>query len=69
VISSTAKQLLTEREKEIVQFVIHGYRNKQIAEKLSISEQTVKNHLHNIFEKLGICDRRELPTHETQVDN
>jgi DNA-binding NarL/FixJ family response regulator len=54
------KPLLSEREKEIVQLVAQGYRNKEIGEKLFISEQTVKNHLHNIFDKLGVSDRLEL---------
>ena len=34
--------------------------HKEIGEKLFISEQTVKNHLHNIFDKLGVSDRLEL---------
>lgn len=51
---------LTAREQEIVSLVTQGFRNKEIAEKLSISEQTVKNHLHNIFDKLGVSDRLEL---------
>jgi DNA-binding NarL/FixJ family response regulator len=54
------KPLLTDREREIVQLVGQGYRNKEIAEKLFISQQTVKNHLHNIFDKLGVSDRLEL---------
>jgi len=54
------KRLLTAREQEIVSLVTQGYRNKDIAEKLSIGEQTVKNHLHNIFDKLGVSDRLEL---------
>jgi DNA-binding NarL/FixJ family response regulator len=54
------KPLLSDREKEIVQLVAQGYRNKEIGEKLFISEQTVKNHLHNIFDKLGVSDRLEL---------
>ena len=54
------KPLLSEREKEIVQLVAQGFRNKEIGEKLFISEQTVKNHLHNIFDKLGVSDRLEL---------
>src|SRR5271169_3643762 len=49
------KPLLSEREKEIVQLVAQGYRNKEIGEKLFISEQTVKNHLHNIFDKLELA--------------
>jgi DNA-binding NarL/FixJ family response regulator len=51
---------LTARELEIVSLVAQGFRNKEIADKLSISEQTVKNHLHNIFDKLGVSDRLEL---------
>jgi DNA-binding NarL/FixJ family response regulator len=43
-----------------VQLVAQGYQNKEIAGKLFISEQTVKNHLHNIFDKLGFSDRLEL---------
>jgi two-component system nitrate/nitrite response regulator NarL len=54
------KPLLSEREKEIVQLVAQGFRNREIGEKLFISEQTVKNHLHNIFDKLGVSDRLEL---------
>ena len=54
------KPLLSDREKEIVQLLAQGYRNKEIGEKLFISEQTVKNHLHNIFDKLGVSDRLEL---------
>src|SRR4029077_7859557 len=52
--------LLSDREKEIVHLVAQGFRNKEIGEKLFISEQTVKNHLHNIFDKLGVSDRLEL---------
>ena len=54
------KPLLSQREIEIVQGVTQGLHNKQIGENLSISEQTVKNHLHNIFNKLGLSDRLEL---------
>lgn len=54
------KPLLTAREQEIVALVTQGFRNKEIADKLFISEQTVKNHLHNIFDKLGVSDRLEL---------
>jgi two-component system, NarL family, nitrate/nitrite response regulator NarL len=54
------KPLLSAREKEIVQLVAQGFRNREIGEKLFISEQTVKNHLHNIFDKLGVSDRLEL---------
>lgn len=51
---------LSAREREIVCLVAQGYKNKEMAEKMNISEQTVKNHLHNIFDKLGVSDRLEL---------
>src|ERR1700729_492827 len=54
------KPLFRDREKENVQLVAQGFRNREIGEKLFISEQTVKNHLHNIFDKLGVSDRLEL---------
>ena len=54
------KPLLSDREKQVVQLVAQGLGNREIGQKLSISEQTVKNHLHNIFDKLGVFDRLEL---------
>jgi two-component system nitrate/nitrite response regulator NarL len=54
------KPRLSNREREIVGFVSQGFKNKEIAERMFISEQTVKNHLHNIFDKLGVSDRLEL---------
>jgi DNA-binding NarL/FixJ family response regulator len=57
---------LSKREQEVVALVAQGLRNKEIAEKLFISAQTVKNHLHNIFEKLGVSDRLELALYVTQ---
>jgi two-component system, NarL family, nitrate/nitrite response regulator NarL len=56
----SGKPLVSDREKEIVQLVVQGFRNREIGVKLFISEQTVKNHLHNIFDKLGVSDRLEL---------
>jgi two-component system nitrate/nitrite response regulator NarL len=54
------KPLLRNREKGIVQLVAQGFRNREIGKKLFISEQTVKKHLHHIFDKLGMSDRLEL---------
>jgi two-component system nitrate/nitrite response regulator NarL len=51
---------LTPRELEIVRMVVGGYTNKEIAEKLSIGENTVKSHLTHIFNKLGASSRIEL---------
>jgi two-component system, NarL family, nitrate/nitrite response regulator NarL len=58
--SSRERSPLSQREREIVQLVAQGFKNKEMAEKMFISEQTVKNHLHNIFDKLGVSDRLEL---------
>ena len=57
---SRERSPLSTREREIVQLVAQGFKNKEMAEKMFISEQTVKNHLHNIFDKLGVSDRLEL---------
>jgi DNA-binding NarL/FixJ family response regulator len=51
---------LTSRELEIVKAMASGYRNRQIADQFSISEQTVKHHITNIFDKLGVYNRLEL---------
>ena len=57
---------LSQREREIVTLVAQGFKNKEMAEKMFISEQTVKNHLHNIFDKLGVFDRLELALYAIQ---
>ena len=54
---------LSPREGELVTLVAQGFKNKDIAETMFISEQTVKNHLHNIFDKLDVSDRLELALH------
>ena len=51
---------LTTREREVVRMIASGLRNRDIGERLSISENTVKVHLHNIYEKLGVEGRMEL---------
>jgi DNA-binding NarL/FixJ family response regulator len=58
--------LLSPRERQIVALVAQGLKNKQIAEQLFISDQTVKNHLHNIFDKVGAGDRLELALYAIQ---
>lgn len=51
---------LTRRELEIVNLVVAGYSNPEIAKRCSISEQTVKHHMSNIFDKVGMYNRVEL---------
>ena len=50
---------LTQRELEVLQLVADGMSNKEIAIRLKLELQTVKNHLHNILEKLRVHNRRE----------
>ncbi len=60
--SSTPKEFydgLTPREVEILQLIANGMANKQIAYRLKISEKTVRNHVSNMYEKLGIYDRAQ----------
>jgi DNA-binding NarL/FixJ family response regulator len=51
---------LTRREVEILKLIAAGAGNKQITQKLSISEKTVRNHISNMYEKLGLSDRTQM---------
>jgi DNA-binding NarL/FixJ family response regulator len=53
-------ETLTRRQKTIISHLMQGWRNREIAQHLSISEQTVKNHLRMIYDKVGVSDRLEL---------
>lgn len=52
--------LLTPREEEVVRLVAQGHGNREIAQLLGLTENTVKNHLFRIFEKLGLSSRVEV---------
>lgn len=54
------KPVLSPRETDLVQLVRKGLRNRDIAEKLGITEGTVKVYLHSVFEKTGVANRTEL---------
>ncbi|MBQ7028498.1 MAG: response regulator transcription factor [Ruminococcus sp.] len=65
IMSSTAKKetlpdSITEREKEVCTLLAQGLTNRQIADKLYISEGTVKNYISSIYDKTGIHDRAKL---------
>ena len=51
------KNILTNREKEVFDLVIQNYTTKEIAKKLNISEKTVRNHISNTIQKLGVKGR------------
>jgi len=55
-----AREILTPREIDIVRMVARGFANREVGEKLFISEGTVKTHLHTIYEKLGLRGRVQL---------
>jgi len=62
-----AKQSITARELDLLQLVGKGYSNRAIAHELLISENTVKYHMKNIFQKLHAQNRTEAVTHAIQV--
>ena len=53
------RSLLTKREREIFQLLILDYSTKEISQKLSISEKTVRNHISNTIQKLGVSSRSQ----------
>ena len=50
----------TERQKEVIELVADGMRNREIAEKLFIEEKTVKNHVKNIMQKIDATNRVQI---------
>ena len=48
---------LTRREQQLIPLIGQGLSNKEIANHLSLSEQTIKNHIHRILRKVGVSDR------------
>lgn len=52
-----SKRILTERERDVFELLILNMSTKEIAEKLGISEKTVRNHISNVMQKLGVNGR------------
>jgi two-component system, NarL family, nitrate/nitrite response regulator NarL len=59
-VDAKGMDLLSEREFEVVGFLAEGLTNREIAERMKLSQHTVKNYLFRIFEKLGVSSRVEL---------
>jgi two-component system nitrate/nitrite response regulator NarL len=60
VVNSHGQVLLTKREDDVVNLVVDGLSNREVAQKLGLTEHTVSNYLFRIYEKLGISSRVEL---------
>ncbi len=58
--ANSSSRKLTARESEVISYVALGLRNAEVAQRLSVTEATIKTHLTNIFQKLGLRDRLEL---------
>ena len=55
--------VLTNRENELLELIADGLTNREISCYLTISESTVENHIHHIYEKLGISNRAQAVAH------
>jgi len=62
-----SERVITERQREIVQLVCQGLRNRDIAEMLNLTEGTVKIYLHKIYRKTGISNRTELAMRASEL--
>ena len=65
--NDVALETLTEREREVYQELVRGASNKEIAERLTISEYTVKNHVSSVLEKLELKARRDVAAYAARV--
>jgi len=65
-VSLTPCTTLSRRELDVLEWVVRGHSNKQIARELCIDETTVKTHLHRIFEKLNVRDRTQAAIYALQ---
>ncbi len=64
---ASARARLTRRESQVMELLLLGLSNRQIARTMLIAEPTVKNHLHSIFGKLGVADRTQAVTKVLQA--
>ena len=60
IATNRANKLLTKRENDVAKHVVQGFSNREVSQKLGLTEHTVSNYLFRIYEKLGISSRVEL---------
>jgi len=65
VMDAHGVKLLTSREEDVVQLVVEGLGNREIAQRLNLSEHTIRNYLFRIFDKIGVSNRVELVLYAT----
>jgi DNA-binding NarL/FixJ family response regulator len=65
IMSSQGVKLLSNREEDVVRLVVEGLGNREIAQRLSLSEHTIRNYLFKVFDKLGVSNRVELVLYAT----
>jgi len=68
-IATNSENGLTEREQEVLLLIADGMNNREIAEKLVISEKTVKTHVSNILSKLHLADRTQAAIYALRHDS
>jgi two-component system, NarL family, nitrate/nitrite response regulator NarL len=62
-----SRRALSDRERELIQFVRKGLKNREIAEQLNTTEGTIKAYLHAIFDKVGVENRTELAMKASEI--
>ena len=67
VVTINSNDLLTDRENDILSHIVMGHSNKEMAEKLFISENTIKKHINNIYSKLGVKRRTQAVSKAKQL--
>lgn len=66
MLRSGERAILAPRERELIKLVRNGLRNREIAQKLGVTEGTIKVYLHTVFQKLGVSSRTELAIRATE---
>ncbi|MEO8726202.1 MAG: response regulator transcription factor [Acidobacteriaceae bacterium] len=60
IVGARVRDRLTAKELRVVALIVQGFKNREIASRLSTSEQVVKNYLRSVYDKIGVSDRLEL---------